>query len=131
MVRQENLTYGFDKSTFVFSNWEGTGKNRLAVYTGKLNSAGTADIVNSIASIDPEAGQEIGTAKIYIDEESRLWTKMEAVIMMKSGKIVIPIQMIVSVKYGDAIKVTMPTKLKRMDAKTGLAEMQSVINAVR
>jgi len=131
MVRQENLTYGFDKSTFVFSNWEGTGKNRLAVYTGKLNSAGTADIVNSIASIDPEAGQEIGTAKIYIDEESRLWTKMEAVIMMKSGKIVIPIQMIVSVKYGDAIKVTMPTKLKRMDAKTGLAEMQSVIKEVK
>src|SRR3989339_1562811 len=131
MARQENLTYGFDKSTFVFSNWEGTGKNRLAVYTGKLNSAGTADIVNSIASIDPEAGQEIGTAKIYIDEESRLWTKMEAVIMMKSGKIVIPIQMIVSVKYGDAIKVTMPTKLKRMDAKTGLAEMQSVIKEVK
>lgn len=131
MLRQENLTYGFDKGTFVFSNWEGTGKNRLAVYTGKLNSAGTADIVNSIASTDPEAGQEIGTAKIYIDEESQLWTKMEAVIMMKSGKIVIPIQMIASVKYGDTIKVAIPTKLKKMDAKTGLAEMQSITNAVK
>jgi len=131
MIRQENVTYDFDKSMFTFANWAGTGKNRSAVYSGQLTSAGTGDVIGSATGQSQETGQPVGTAKIYVDEESQLWNKTEVTVNVQSGKVVIPLYQNCQITYGDAIKVAMPSKVKKVDAKTGNAEFSKAIASVR
>lgn len=131
MIRQENLTYDFDKNTFTFANWEGAGKNRLAVYSGQLTSAGTGDVIGSATGQGQEAGQPVGTAKIYVDEEGQLWNKTEVTVNVQSGKIKLPLYETCQVTYGNDIKVALPSKAKKVDAKTGSAEFSKAISSVR
>ncbi len=131
MIRQENLTYDFDKSTFAFANWAGTGKNRLAVYSGQLSNVGTQDVIGSATGQQQETGQPVGTAKIYLDEESQLWNKTEITINVQSGKIIFPLLETCQVTYGDGVKVSLPSKAKKVDAKTGNAEFSKAVSSVR
>lgn len=131
IIREENLTYDFDQSTFTFTNWEGAGKNRLAVYSGQLTSAGTGDVIGSATGQSQESGQPVGIAKIYLDEESQLWNKTEITINVQSGKVVLPLYQNCQITYGDAVKVALPSKAKKVDAKTGSAEFSKAIRSVQ
>jgi glycine cleavage system H lipoate-binding protein len=71
------------------------------------------------------------TAKIYVDEESQLWNKTEITINVQSGKVVLPLYQNCQVTYGDAVKVSLPSKAKQVDTKTGSAEFSKAVASVR
>ena len=110
-IHQEGLNYDFDKNTLVFQNWQGTGKNRLAVYSGSLTSKGTNDVIKTGTTQNQEEGQTVGTVKIYIDEASQLWSKTEVTINVKSGKLLFPLYQTCKIAYNDAVKIAIPTKI--------------------
>lgn len=130
-IRRENFTSVFDKSTLVFTNWAGTGKNRLAVYSGALTSDGTDKVISNATGADQEAGQPVGTATIYIDEESQLWNKAELAVNVQSGKVTFPLYERCQLTYGDAVKVALPAKAQSVNAKAGLEELNKAISSVR
>ena len=131
-ARAQNLTYDFDKKTFVFEKWENNGKSRLAVYSAKLTPDGTDDIISTATGANSEDGQEVGTFKVYIDEETRLWSKGDITINVKSGKVIFPLKETCQITYGDTIKIVTPgAKAKKTDAKTGAVELNKIINSAR
>lgn len=128
-IHQEGLNYDFDKSTLTFQKWQGTGKNRLAIYSGNLTSKGTNDVIKTGTTQNQEDGQTVGSVKIYIDEASQLWSKTEVTINVKSGKLLLPLYQTCKNTYGDAVKITVPTKLKKVDAKTGLSGLNKILSS--
>lgn len=131
-VQTDDVTSYFD-SAMSFLKWETVGKTRTAVYSGRLTPDGSANFVSSAFGQDLVAGQDIASAKIYIDEKTKLWTKYEVVIdKLKSGKVTFLLNGVCKITYGNAVKVKIPTGngLKWVDAKTGATEMLEKMSVV-
>jgi len=131
MAKSNNIVSSIDRGTLAFNHWEEKDGTRYAAYTAKLTESGTADLIRSVTTQDPEAGQDVASAEILVNEETGLWASYTASVITKSGKIEFPMAGKCDFVYeGNKIKVTIPTKVKAMDAKTGKAELQEYMGSM-
>lgn len=130
-AHDENITYQFDKSSLKFEKWDDSSKTPVAIYNGKLTTAGNKDFIDGALTEGASVGQEIASVKVYVDEESGLWNKCEATVNIKTGKIFFPLKGTCSMTYDTGVKINIPSKFKKVDGKTGLAEMSKIIDALK
>lgn len=129
-VKADDITSYFGTSKR-FVKWNTSGKTRSAVYSAKLTPDGNADFVASAFGEELVAGQEIASAKIYVDEKTQLWSKYELTInKLKSGKVTFPMKGTCKISYGSSVKVKIPFAVTWVDAVTGANEMLEKMSAV-
>lgn len=131
VAHDQNISYPFDKDSLKFEKWDDSGKTRVAIYNGKLTSNGNKDFIEGALLQGASVGQEMASVKIYIDEESGLWNKIEAIANIKTGEIVFPLKGNAILTYDSGVKIKIPSKFKRVDPKIGLVEMSKSIDATK
>ena len=125
------ITSAVDQKSMHFDSWRG-GKPALAVYKGKLSGDGVQGVItDSIGKTFADDSNQ-NEATIYIDKTTKTWNKMEAVITVNTGSVTFPLIRTCQFFYGSKdAKVTIPTKVTSVDAKTGANEFMQLVNYVQ
>ena len=104
--KETPFTSGFDKPSFVFTKWTGSGASRLAQYDGLATvDAAKATVINALS--EEFAIESQAAANIFIEEKTGLWKKVEVNPLVQTTLINLPVKKACSITYKN-IKINAP-----------------------
>ena len=133
VVLAHGITSPLDKSSLQFQSWQNAGNSRQAIYSGRLTAEVTNDIIGlMLPNFKISADQNFASVRVSIDENSGLVSSYDVNVNEDSGgPLIFPLRESCRVKYGAAVKITMPTKAKVVGLSTVESDLTAGVESVK